>query len=243
MKDIEHASINGVEIHNLAEQDSDENLLYSGELWLEGKPVGSFRELNEDEMQLDIAPEFEQTMNERIASYLQALTEDEEGEGGAVNEGELSSEIFFEDLIELELYLQAFKDGVTEGYGCLPTRAWTSSAWRTRTRWKTSPARTTSPTSRPFTSPNTSSSTVKPRIGKKIPARRKFLSSGAGIFSFRRGRFSAAFFLGRPDASRRRARFHTAAEIGLAAVAFESVGHGRSPPSHEDFSLALRRIL
>ena len=39
--------------------------------------------------------------------------------GGAVNEGELSSEIFFEDLIELELYLQAFKDGVTEGYGCL----------------------------------------------------------------------------------------------------------------------------
>ena len=37
MKDIEHASINGVEIHNLAEQDSDENLLYSGELWLEGK--------------------------------------------------------------------------------------------------------------------------------------------------------------------------------------------------------------
>ena len=70
-------------------------------------------------MQLDIAPEFEQTMNERIASYLQALTEDEEGEGGAVNEGELSSEIFFEDLIELELYLQAFKDGVTEGYGCL----------------------------------------------------------------------------------------------------------------------------
>ena len=119
MKDIEHASINGVEIHNLAEQDSDENLLYSGELWLEGKPVGSFRELNEDEMQLDIAPEFEQTMNERIASYLQALTEDEEGEGGAVNEGELSSEIFFEDLIELELYLHAFKDGVTEGYGCL----------------------------------------------------------------------------------------------------------------------------
>ncbi|MDY4032968.1 MAG: hypothetical protein SOY64_07950 [Pyramidobacter sp.] len=119
MKDIEHASINGVEIHNLAEQDNDESLLYSGELWLEGKPAGSFRELNEDEMQLDIAPEFEQTMNERIASYLQALTEDEEGEGGAPDEGELSSEIFFEDLIELELYLQAFKDGVKEGYGCL----------------------------------------------------------------------------------------------------------------------------
>lgn len=114
MKDIEHASINGVEIHNLAEQDNDESLLYSGELWVEGKPAGSFRELNEDEMQLDIAPEFEQTMNERIASYLQALTED--GEGA---ESELSSEIFFEDLIELELYLQAFKDGVKEGYGCL----------------------------------------------------------------------------------------------------------------------------
>lgn len=116
MKDIEHASINGVEIHNLAEQDSDENLLYSGELWLEGKSVGNFKELNEDEMQLDIVPEFEHTMNDRIASYLQALSEDEDE---TESESKLSSEIFFEDLIELELYLQAFKDGVKEGYGCL----------------------------------------------------------------------------------------------------------------------------
>lgn len=117
MKDIEHASINGIEIHNLAEQDDDENLLYSGELWLEGKQIGSFREDSGDEMRLDIRPEFEKVLNDKIASYLQVLSDESEDEGG--ENDELSSEIFFEDLIELELYLQAYRDGVKEGYNCL----------------------------------------------------------------------------------------------------------------------------
>ncbi len=117
MKDIEHASINGIEIHNLAEQDDDENLLYSGELWLDGKQIGSFREDGGDEMRLDIRPEFEKVLNDKIASYLQVLSDEDEDEGG--ENGELSSEIFFEDLIELELYLQAYRDGVKEGYNCL----------------------------------------------------------------------------------------------------------------------------
>ncbi len=117
MKDIEHASINGVEIHNLAEQDNDETILYTGELWLDGKQIGSFCE-NGEEIQLDIKPEFEKILDEKITSYLQILS-DEESEENEDEIDELTSDIFFEDLIELELYLQAYRDGVKEGYNCL----------------------------------------------------------------------------------------------------------------------------
>lgn len=117
MKDIEHASINGVEIHNLAEQDDDENLLYSGELWMDGKKIGSFREGENDEMLLDISPEYSDRLNEKISPYLSALNDADE-EAGEEKE-ELSNEIFLEDLIELELYLQAYREGVAEGYNCL----------------------------------------------------------------------------------------------------------------------------
>lgn len=68
MKDIVHASINGIEIHNLAEQDSSEKLLYSGELWMDGVRVGSFREGENDEMQLDVMAEYGEKVKEKISS-------------------------------------------------------------------------------------------------------------------------------------------------------------------------------
>ncbi|MGI6076223.1 MAG: hypothetical protein ACOYD9_07650 [Pyramidobacter sp.] len=117
MKDIVHASINGIEIHNLVEQDSSENLLYSGELWMDGAQIGSFREGENDEMQLDVGPEYSEKLNEKISSYLRALS-DEDAESGEAEE-DLSDEIFLEDLIELELYLQAYREGIEEGYNCL----------------------------------------------------------------------------------------------------------------------------
>jgi len=116
MKDLEHASINGVEIHNLAEQDNDETLLYAGEIWLDGEQIGSFTETDSG---MDFAIEKrEDELKARIDSYLQAVGGDEEDEEDE-EEFELSDDIFFEDLIELELYLPAFKEGVKEGYGCL----------------------------------------------------------------------------------------------------------------------------
>jgi hypothetical protein len=118
MKDIEHASINGVEIHNLAEQDDDENLLYSGELWMDGKKIGSFREGENDVMLLDVSPEYRDRLNEKIESYLRVLSESDE-DGSEEEKEDLSNEIFLEDLIELELYLQAYREGVAEGYNCL----------------------------------------------------------------------------------------------------------------------------
>ena len=66
MKDLEHASINGVEIRNLAEQDNDETLLYSGEIWLDGVKIGSLTE-TESGMEINVAPESEDALNERVA--------------------------------------------------------------------------------------------------------------------------------------------------------------------------------
>ena len=117
MKDLEHASINGVEIRNLAEQDNDETLLYSGEIWLDGVKIGSLTE-TESGMEINVAPESEDALNERVASYLNAVAADNEEEDED-DDFEMNQDVFFEDLIELELYLPAFKDGVKEGYGCL----------------------------------------------------------------------------------------------------------------------------
>jgi hypothetical protein len=117
MKDLEHASINGVEIRNLAEQDNDETLLYSGEIWLDGVKIGSLTE-TESGMEISVAPESEDALNERVASYLNAVAADNEEEDED-DDFEMNQDVFFEDLIELELYLPAFKEGVKEGYGCL----------------------------------------------------------------------------------------------------------------------------
>ena len=112
MKDLEHASINGVEIHNLAELDDDENLLYSGQLWSGDSQIGSFHEDMDAGIILEVLPEFEEMLNEKINSYLSVIADEDSDE-------ELPPETFVEDLIELEVYLQKFKEGVAEGYGCL----------------------------------------------------------------------------------------------------------------------------
>lgn len=113
MKDIEHASINGVEIHGLVEQDDDENLLYSGELWINGTKVGTFSEDDEKGLQLDIEAGYDALLKGKVDAYLEAIEDEDE------EEDELPPEVFFEDLIELEVYLQAWHDGVKEGYNCL----------------------------------------------------------------------------------------------------------------------------
>ena len=112
MKDIEHASINGVEVHNLVEQDCEDDLLYAGELWLDGKKIGDFKEVLDADMVLKVLPEYQSVLDSRVSEYLDAV-EDED------DEGDLPRDIFFMDLIELERYLQMFKEGVEEGYGCL----------------------------------------------------------------------------------------------------------------------------
>ena len=111
MKELEHASINGVEIRNLAEMDDEENLLYSGQLCVGGKQIGSFREDAEDGIHYRISDEFADDFDERVRSYLAALTDEDDEE--------LPPEVFVEDLIELEVYLGKFKEGLAEGYGCL----------------------------------------------------------------------------------------------------------------------------
>ncbi len=122
MKDLEHASINGIEIHDLIEQEDEETLFYSGELWMDGRGVGSFTE-TESGMELDVSGKDEDELNRRVESYLKAVSAEgyeEDGDDGEEKEEiDLSEDVFFEDLIELELYLRAYKEGVKEGYNCL----------------------------------------------------------------------------------------------------------------------------
>lgn len=118
MKDLEHASINGVEIHNLTEQDNEETLLYSGDIWMDGRKIGCFTE-SETGMEIEVAPEEADELDKRVSSYLAAVTEDDEEEGAEDEEFTMTEDVFYEDLIELELYLPAFKEGVKEGYNCL----------------------------------------------------------------------------------------------------------------------------
>ncbi|MDY3868582.1 MAG: hypothetical protein SOZ52_04370 [Pyramidobacter sp.] len=111
MKNIEYASINGVEVRNLAEQDCEDDILYTGELWMDGEKIGAFEEVFESETKLVIQPEYLVKLEERIRDYLEGVQDDEEED--------LPREVFFMDLIELERYFQMFKEGVEEGYGCL----------------------------------------------------------------------------------------------------------------------------
>lgn len=113
MGEIEHASINEVEIHNLAEQDCEEDLLYTGDIFLNGMQAGHFREVLNGDIEFDIKPNFRTELQKRVRSYLHAIAD--EGE----NADELSEDIFYLDLIEREQYLQLFEEGKREGYQCL----------------------------------------------------------------------------------------------------------------------------
>ena len=68
MKNIEYASINGVEVRNLAEQDCEDDILYTGELWMDGEKIGAFEEVFESETKLVIQPEYLVKLEERIQS-------------------------------------------------------------------------------------------------------------------------------------------------------------------------------
>ncbi len=110
MEKIEHASINGVEVHNLVEQDCEEDILYNGDIYLDGKQIGSFSERLDKPMELDVPATYQSVLRSRQQDYLEAVAD--EGE-------KLDGEVFFLDLIELERYLQMFEQGKEEGCACL----------------------------------------------------------------------------------------------------------------------------
>ncbi len=112
MKEIDHASINGVEIHNLRELDCDEDILYGGDVYLDGHPIGNFEEVLDGDMVFHIQPEAQEQLQTRVEDYLEEVSDEDDQE-------ELPNDLFFLDLIELERYFAMFKEGLEEGYGCL----------------------------------------------------------------------------------------------------------------------------
>lgn len=110
MKDVQYASINGVELHDLRELDCNDDILFAGDIWLDDKKVGSFSEVLDEDMKFDVEADYVPVLQARVNDYLEAVAE--EGE-------ELPRDIFFMDLIEMERYLQMYREGLTEGYACL----------------------------------------------------------------------------------------------------------------------------
>lgn len=114
MKDIEHASINGIEVHNLLEPEEGD-ILYAGDLFMDGREIGKFTEDTEGAQSIEISSDEDASeFNERVNTYITALSDT-----GHEEDAEIEPSFFLEDLIELEMYLGAFKEGVAEGYGCL----------------------------------------------------------------------------------------------------------------------------
>lgn len=106
---IHYASMNGVELRNLTELDFEEPL-YSADIYIDGKEAGSLREQPESEMVIDLVAAYKPVVNARISDYLAAVAD--EGE-------KLPVELFFLDLIQLELYLQLFRQAQEEGNNAL----------------------------------------------------------------------------------------------------------------------------
>ncbi len=112
MKDIDHASINGVELQNLRELDCDDDILYGGDIYLDGQKIGTFEEVLDGDMTLVIDAAAQEELQGRVTAYLDEVLDQDEKE-------QMPRDLFFLDLIELERYFTMFKEGLEEGYGCL----------------------------------------------------------------------------------------------------------------------------
>lgn len=107
MTDLIYASINGIQLRDMVELDYEDEPLYSGKIYLDDKEVGSFVEAPDQPMKIDIFAAYQQVLNARINDYLVEVADDGE---------HLDRELFFVDLIQLQSYLELYKESVAEGY-------------------------------------------------------------------------------------------------------------------------------
>lgn len=106
---MEFASMNGVELRNLTELDFEEPL-YTAEVYVDGKAAGTIREVPDGEMVIDLVAEQKPVVMARVNDYLNSVAE--EGE-------KLPTELFFLDLIQLEMYYQLWREALAEDCGLL----------------------------------------------------------------------------------------------------------------------------
>ena len=112
MDSLNYANINGVELRDHKEIECNEEVLFEGLLYLDGKEIGSLKEDPEGgPMTVDVLPRYEDVLMSRIKDYIKHL-EIEDGDRP-------ERDIFFLDLIDMQMFYKMFREGLTEGFSCL----------------------------------------------------------------------------------------------------------------------------
>ncbi len=111
MDSVCYAQINGVELRNMEELGGEE-VLYKGTLFLDQKEIGTLQEDPEGgPVLLDVLPRYQEVLKSRINDYIKAM---------AMEDEELPDrDIFFLDLIDMQVFYDMYREGLSEGYFCL----------------------------------------------------------------------------------------------------------------------------
>ncbi|NCC96197.1 MAG: hypothetical protein EOM02_05085 [Synergistales bacterium] len=112
MDSVCFAQINGVELRDMEELDGGE-VLYRGKVYLDDKEIGTMEEDPEGgSVILDVLPRYQEVLKSRVNDYIKAMEM-----GG--DEEVPDRDIFFMDLIDMQIFYDMYREGLSEGYFCL----------------------------------------------------------------------------------------------------------------------------
>lgn len=111
MDSLCYAQINGVELRDMEEIGGDE-VLYRGKLFLDQKDIGTLMEdIQGGPIILDVLPRYQEVLKSRINDYIKAMARD----GGELPD----RDVFFLDLMDMQVFYDMYREGLAEGYQCL----------------------------------------------------------------------------------------------------------------------------
>lgn len=112
MDSVCYAQINGVELRDMEELDGEE-VLYRAKVYLDEKEIGTMEEdLEGGSVVLDVLPRYQDVLKSRINDYIKAMEMDGDEETP-------DRDIFFMDLIDMQIFYGMYREGLSEGYFCL----------------------------------------------------------------------------------------------------------------------------
>nr|WP_321502725.1 hypothetical protein [uncultured Dethiosulfovibrio sp.] len=112
MDSVCYAQINGVELRDMEELGGEE-VLYRAKIYLDEKEIGTMEEdLEGGSVVLDVLPRYQDVLKSRINDYIKAMEMDGDEETP-------DRDIFFMDLIDMQIFYGMYREGLSEGYFCL----------------------------------------------------------------------------------------------------------------------------
>ncbi|SMG32253.1 hypothetical protein [Dethiosulfovibrio salsuginis] len=112
MDSVCYAQINGVELRDMEELNGEE-VLYRAKIYLDEKEIGTMEEdLEGGSVVLDVLPRYQDVLKSRINDYIKAMEMDGDEETP-------DRDIFFMDLIDMQIFYGMYREGLSEGYFCL----------------------------------------------------------------------------------------------------------------------------